>query len=108
MLTALEEYLEPPQTVVLRGAAAAAERWRAELDCLYAPTRMLLAIPSNATGLPPGLADKAAPAADGAVGGDAVIAYLCRGSQCSAPIATLPELVRHLRLRLDSPPEARP
>ena len=34
---------------------------------------------------------------------DAVIAYLCQGSQCSAPITSLAELVRNLRLQLDSP-----
>ena len=125
MLTALEEYLDPPQAVVLRGESASIERWRTELDRLYAPSRMLLAIPSDATGLPPGLADKRPPAPGpfapagaragaspgapaGAAAGDAVMAYFCQGSQCSAPITSLPELVRHLRLQLDSPPEDHP
>jgi hypothetical protein len=100
MLTALEEYLQPPQAVVLRGAAAGVARWHAELDRLYAPRRLLLAIPGEATGLPPGLADKRPPGDAGAV-----IAYLCEGSQCSAPIDTLPELVRNLRLGVGAPLE---
>jgi len=100
MLTALEEWLQPPQTVVLRGTAAAIERWRIDIDRLYAPRRMLLAIPSDAGALPAGLADKRPPAA---AHDDAVIAYLCQGSQCSAPITSLAELVRNLRLQLDSP-----
>ncbi len=116
MLAALEDYLHPPQMVVLRGDAAGIEHWRGELDRFYAPSRMLFAIPSDAMGLPPALADRrppvtaagARPAAHPRNGAhDAVIAYLCQGSHCSAPIASLPELVRHLRLQLDSIPEDR-
>jgi uncharacterized protein YyaL (SSP411 family) len=100
MLNALEDYLRPPQAVVLRGAAEGVERWRAELDHLYAPQRILLAIPGDAARLPPGLADKRPATEPGAV-----IAYLCEGSQCAAPINNLPELVRNLRLRLEASPE---
>jgi len=100
MLNALEDYLRPPQAVVLRGAAGDVEGWRAELDRLYAPHRILLAIPDSVGSLPPGLADKRPAAAPGAV-----IAYLCEGSHCAAPIDTLPELLRNLRLRLEAHPE---
>jgi uncharacterized protein len=100
MLDALEDHLRPPQAVVLRGAADGVERWRAELDRLYAPQRILLAIPDDARSLPPGLADKRPGAAPGGV-----VAYLCEGSQCTALIDDLAELVRHLRLRLDAPLE---
>jgi uncharacterized protein YyaL (SSP411 family) len=100
MLAALEERLHPPQSVVLRGGATDVARWHVELDRLYAPRRILLAIPADATGLPAGLADKRPPASG-------VIAYVCAGSQCSAPIDTLPELVRNLRLGLETPQEER-
>jgi hypothetical protein len=104
MLAALEEYLHPPQAVVLRGAAGAIGRWRDDIDRLYAPRRLLLAIPDGAAGLPPALAAKvpAGRGRDGAAG--RAVAYLCEGAQCSPPIDTLPELVRRLRLQLDTPP----
>ena len=99
LLTALEESLHPPQTVILRGETASIAHWRAELDRLYAPRRMLLAIPADAQGLPAALASKAAPTGHGIP----ALAYLCEGSSCSAPIDSLPELVQRLRLQLDEP-----
>ena len=93
MLTALEEYLQPPEIIVLRGDAAEISHWQRELQKLYAPRRIVLAIPGDAGALPPSLADK--PARGKAV------AYLCRGSVCAAPVDTLAELVRDLRLGLD-------
>ena len=92
MLTALEEWLKPPETLILRGTAAACARWQQELAALYAPARMVIAIPGDAADLPPGLRDKA-PRGE-------IVAYLCRGSTCSAPIETLGELIRDLRLQL--------
>ncbi len=97
MLTALEETLHPPETIVLRGDAAELARWQRDLDALYAPRRMLLAIPSDAAPLPAALAAKAPLAA--APGKP--VAYLCRGSTCSAPIESLQELARDLRLELE-------
>ncbi|MCP5328502.1 MAG: thioredoxin domain-containing protein [Steroidobacteraceae bacterium] len=97
LLTALEEYLHPPQTVILRGEPAAIAHWHEQIDRLYAPRRLLLAIPSDATGLPAALAAKPAPTTRGV----AAVAYLCEGHSCSAPIDSLPELVQRLRLQLD-------
>ncbi len=88
MLHALEDYLQPPQIVILRGPAAAIEPWRRELNAVFAPRRWTLAVPADATGLPPAIASK--PAADGA------LAYVCRGTQCSAPIDSLAALTREL------------
>ena len=95
LVTALDEHLLPPQIIVLRGAAGSIAEWRSELDRLFDPRRMILAIPADASDLPPALAAKSAPA-DGST-----VAYLCRGSTCSAPITTLPELARDLRLNLE-------
>ena len=94
LITALDEHLAPPQIIVLRGAAESIADWRGELDRLFDPRRVIVAIPADATGLPPALGTKPAPA-DGST-----VAYLCRGSTCSAPLATLDELARNLRLML--------
>ncbi|MDB6043252.1 MAG: hypothetical protein JWM63_1803 [Gammaproteobacteria bacterium] len=89
LLNALEELLNPPETVILRGEPLAIEAWRGELSKLYAPRRLVLAIAADAAGLPPALADKTPR-------GKAV-AYVCRGSVCSAPLESLSALVNHLR-----------
>jgi uncharacterized protein len=89
LLIALEELLHPPETVILRGEPAEIERWRGELARFFAPRRMVLAIPDGAGDLPPALAAKSAR-------GDAV-AYVCRGSVCSAPLESFGALANHLR-----------
>ena len=89
LLTALEELLNPPETIILRGAAAAIETWRRDLARLYAPRRLVIAVPGDASGLPPALEAKPSR-------GDAV-AYVCQGSVCSAPLESFSALVAHLR-----------
>ena len=89
LLTALEELLHPPAIVIIRGEPALIEAWRTELAKLYAPRRLVLAIPADAPDLPPALADKA-PRAD-------TVAYVCRGSSCSAPLDSLGALIGELR-----------
>jgi uncharacterized protein YyaL (SSP411 family) len=85
LLTALEEFLEPAQVIVLRGAGAALEAWRARCAQPCAPHRLTLAIPAEAS-LPPGLlAERRGEAA-------LVTAYVCGGLQCLPPITTLAEL----------------
>jgi uncharacterized protein YyaL (SSP411 family) len=89
LLTALEELLEPAQIVILRGEARTIEDWRLQLAHLYAPARLVLAIPADIADLPPALADKTARAA--------AVAYLCRGSVCAAPLDSLESLLGALR-----------
>ena len=86
---ALEELLHPPQTIILRGDMPELESWSRELATLYAPRRMVLAIPKETRELPPALADKPARGA--------AVAYVCRGSVCSAPLDTFSALANHLR-----------
>jgi uncharacterized protein len=88
LVNALEELLQPPELVILRGEPAAIEGWQRELAQLYAPRRLVLAIPSDARDLPPALADKPARGA--------AVAYVCRGSTCSAPVGSLEELIGSL------------
>ena len=89
LLGALEELLAPPETVVLRGEARTIEGWRLALARFYAPHRLVLAIPAEAVDLPPALADKTPRAFP--------VAYICRGSTCSAPLDSLEVLTEQLR-----------
>jgi hypothetical protein len=75
--------------VVLRGAESDLAVWRAELDKHYDPRRVVIAVPAEAAGLPAALADKRAQATS--------VAYVCRGTSCSAPLGTLGDLVRALK-----------
>ena len=50
LLTAIEEYLEPPQIIVLRGAPEALTEWQARALEHYAPRRLSFAIPNRGTG----------------------------------------------------------
>jgi hypothetical protein len=89
LLLALDEFTEPPAVIVLRGPEADLAVWRAELDKLFDPRRAVFAIPSAAEGLPSALADKRPQTG--------TVAYLCRGTTCSAPLRSLGELVRALK-----------
>jgi hypothetical protein len=88
MLNALDEHLEPGEIVVIRGSADALAAWSEALAACYAPRRMIIAIPANAAGLPEALAAKAVRSS--------TVAYVCRGPQCSEPIADLARLLRDL------------
>ena len=89
LLNALEEVLNPPKIVILRGDPASLQTWQRELAKLYDPHRFVLAIPADAKDLPPRLVDK--------IAREATTAYVCKGSTCSAPIKSLGTLVQHLR-----------
>jgi hypothetical protein len=89
MLLALEEWLTPPPIVILRGPSEAMVDWQQALARIFSPHTLVLAVPSDATSLPAALQSKTA-------GGDRPVAYLCRGSVCSAPLATLASLATAL------------
>jgi uncharacterized protein YyaL (SSP411 family) len=89
LLTALDELLNPPETLILRGPRAEITTWARELHKLYAPRRIVLAIPDDAANLPPALAEK--------IPRGSAVAYICRGSTCSAPIDSLSGLINKLR-----------
>ncbi|MEJ0036663.1 MAG: thioredoxin domain-containing protein [Gammaproteobacteria bacterium] len=91
MLNALEELLTPPEIVILRGERKEARDAQRELAKIYAPHRLVLSVPSDAKDLPPAIAEKRA--------GTGLIAYLCTGSVCSAPIGGLSALAVQLRLK---------
>ncbi len=60
MLAALEEFLDPVEIVVIRGAPDEAAAWSASLAQSHVPQRMVLAIPSDTNDLPEALAGKRA------------------------------------------------
>ena len=79
LITALEEYLHHPETIILRGEEAEISRWLSSAAKLYAPRRLIFAIPADAENLPGALSERKAK--DGET-----LAYRCIGSQCSLPI----------------------
>ncbi|MBT8101612.1 MAG: thioredoxin domain-containing protein [Gammaproteobacteria bacterium] len=89
LLTALEEYLDHPEIVVIRGEAEEIARWRDSAARLYAPRRLVFAISAEAHDLPGALADRAA------VDGD-TIAYRCLGTHCEMPVTTWEALANQL------------
>jgi uncharacterized protein YyaL (SSP411 family) len=87
LLVALEEWLQPPQTVVLRGPERELGGWRHDLAATYRPDTVILAIPPDIAELPQTL---------GKAGGASVSAWVCRGATCLAPITSREELMRAL------------
>jgi uncharacterized protein YyaL (SSP411 family) len=85
MLIALEEHLDLPTLVIIRGHGLEVAEWREELTKLYAPKRLVFAIPNDAEGLSESIAAKA--------GGADTLAYVCRGMTCSEPLRSLSALV---------------
>ena len=88
LLLALDEYLNPPQTIVLRGAPDALRSRHARCGTRYAPGRTALAIPSDVTNLTGLLAERR-------VQGN-ITAYLCSGHACQAPVSTFEEFEKAL------------
>jgi len=88
LVTALEETLNPPEIVIVRGSAAELERWSESLSAIYSPRRLLLAIPDTETELPGALATRKPQ--------ENTVAYICRGTTCSAPITALESLAAEL------------
>ena len=78
LLVALEEFLDPPQIVVIRAAPGELETWRARATAGYAPRRLVVAIPDDASDLPALLAERAPRGSP--------VAYVCEGHTCDAPI----------------------
>jgi uncharacterized protein YyaL (SSP411 family) len=85
LLSALEELLSPPQIIIVRGRPPDIDAWRNACQEGLATRRIVVAIPHDARDLPEALAARRAPE-------QGVAAYVCRGTQCTAPINSLAEL----------------
>ncbi len=89
LLNALEEYLDHPEIIIIRGAMDEITRWRDSAARLYAPRRLVFAIGADAVGLPGALADRKA--LDGET-----VAYRCLGTHCEMPVTTWEALAAQL------------
>jgi uncharacterized protein len=92
LLGALEEHLDFPRLVVVRGTAAELPRWQRALAARFDPHLIVLALPDAVDGLPAPLAHPAL---------DRVVAYVCVGAACLPAISSLDELHAALAERLD-------
>ena len=90
LVTALEEYLSHPEIIIIRGEASDIAEWRNSASRLYAPARLVYAIPADEEGLPGALADRKPAEGD-------TIAYRCVGTQCSLPITSWEALSAEIR-----------
>jgi hypothetical protein len=92
LLVTLEETLHPTQTVVLRADAENLKRFSARANARYAPSRLLLPIPPNESGLDGLLAERKP------LAGEAT-AYVCRGHECQAPITNFESFDKEMATR---------
>ena len=90
LLDALEEQLDPPEIVIVRGTGKRAAEWARTARLVYAPRRLVFEIPADAAGLPAALAEKAAPESGAR-------AWICRGTTCLPPADTLAGLTTALK-----------
>jgi len=91
LLSALEEYLEPTQMIILRGSGPALARWLQRCNQAWVPHRLTFAIPDNATCLT-GVLSGYKPIGE-------VVAYICTGTNCLEPVTTFETLEQILTER---------
>ncbi len=87
LLAALDEHLQPGETIIIRGRGAELTSWLAAAQQGYQPRRLVLAIPSDEPELPGALAAM--------LPGESTRAYRCRGTRCEAPVESLQMLIGH-------------
>ena len=87
LLTALEEHMQPPTVVILRGNAGNMEEWRRALDNRYLPEVLCFSLPASLTDLPETLSRPFS---------EAVNAWVCHGVECLPAINRLDELIKNV------------
>jgi len=83
LITALEEYLEPPEIIVIRGDRAGIAAKRDQALKIYSPSRIILAIGSDEVDLPGLLAERAPVDRK-------IVSYRCIGTHCELPEINTP------------------
>jgi hypothetical protein len=89
LLVALEEAIEPPRIVVLRGPPAQLRQWQTVLGQRYLPATLIIAVSADAADLPPLLAKPIRPGV--------VNAWVCQGVTCLPPVDQLETLLDLLK-----------
>jgi uncharacterized protein len=90
LLDALEEQLNPPEIVIVRGAPKRAADWARTARLVFAPRRLVFEIPAEAANLPSALAEKVVPETGAR-------AWICRGTTCLPPVDNLSGLTTALK-----------
>lgn len=80
-LIALQDFLQPPSVIVIRGPESGMEEWKNKAKTLR---NYVLAIPDSEKGLPANLASKASRSSS--------CAYICQGTRCLNVVETLEDL----------------
>ncbi|MDT8387712.1 MAG: thioredoxin domain-containing protein [Thiogranum sp.] len=94
LLQALEEFLYPVETLIIR-ADRELQEWQMAAIRGYAPRRLVFAIPADCSDLPGVLAERKAR--------DAAVAYLCSGMRCLPPVTSLQDLETQLQFAQQDP-----
>ena len=84
LLFALDEILNPPSILVIRGSNDECIQWQQESDKHYQLNKLVFSIPTTATNLPGTLNERKAK--------NIPIAYACTGTSCKPPISDINEL----------------
>jgi uncharacterized protein YyaL (SSP411 family) len=86
LLLALEEYLYPPETLIIR-AGNDLKAWQDNVARDYAPGRLVFCIPDHIEDLPGLLGERS---------GQGGVAYLCQGTRCLPPMTSLEQVKQQL------------
>jgi uncharacterized protein YyaL (SSP411 family) len=91
LLAALDEHLNPTESLILRGEGDDRARWQAAAQQNFAPRRLVIGIPSSERGLP-GTLGAMSPGTDTRL-------YRCAGTRCEPPVEGEKALAAALRRR---------
>ena len=89
LLNALEEYLDPPESIIIVGEKNKISEWTKSTNKIFSPKRMVFSIPNNEKDLPESLAIKRS-------NEGAPTAYICEGHSCSEPIEKFEDLIKKI------------
>jgi hypothetical protein len=88
MLSALQDYLTPPEMIILRGSSEELEPWAMASSRQYLPSTLIFVIDGQQA-LTGALAEKTVQTA--------ACAYICTGSVCQPPVFDLQVYLEHLK-----------